>query len=180
MLDRNRTALVIIDVQENLAAVMDQSERLIDNLSRLIRGAILMEIPILWAEQVPAKLGPTVAALASILSPVATPIEKCAFSCMGAPPFADAVTKTGRDQFVLAGIESHVCVFQTATHLIAKGYEVHVVADGVSSRSAPNRQIGLDRIAREGGVISSVEMALFELSGQAGGDEFRQLVKIVK
>ncbi len=180
MLDRHRTALVIIDVQVNLAAVMVDREPFVDQLSRLVRGAILMEIPVLWAEQVPAKLGPTLPELATSLAPVAKPIEKCAFSCMADEGFAEAVAATGRDQFMLAGIESHVCVFQTAAHLLAKGYEVHAASDAVSSRTAANRQVGLDRIAREGGIVSSVEMALFELSGQAGGDEFRQLVRIVK
>ncbi|MBF0171400.1 MAG: isochorismatase family protein, partial [Nitrospinae bacterium] len=134
----------------------------------------------LWAEQVPAKLGPTVPELAPLLSPVATPVEKCAFSCIRDDRFAQRLAATRRDQFLLAGIEAHVCVFQTAADLLEKGYEVHVAADGVASRTEENRRIGLDRIAREGGVVSSVEMALFELSGQAGGDEFRRLVGIVK
>jgi nicotinamidase-related amidase len=179
-LDRTDTALIVVDIQGNLAMAMSGREALFDSVARLVDGAKLLGLPILWAEQVPEKLGPTIADIARRLADVTAPIAKCAFSCMSDPVFAEALVATGKRRFLLCGVETHICVFQTAAQLLSRGYVVHVVADAVSSRTADNKKIGLDRIAAMGGTITGVEMALFELSGAAGGDEFRALVKIVK
>lgn len=179
MLRAEDTALIIIDVQGKLAQLMHNKEALFQNLQRITKGAQVLGVPILWAEQNPDGLGPTIPELAELLSDQA-PIAKYSFSCCGDAGFMEALSKTGRKQFLLAGIETHVCVYQTAMHLLEAGHEVQVVADAVSSRSPDNRQIGLDRIRAAGGAITCVEMALFELLKEGKGDTFKAILKVVK
>ncbi len=180
MLNQANTALVIIDVQVKLAQVMLQKEALIDALQRLVRGAQVLNLPILWNEQLPEKLGPTVPEVAELLAESTQPIAKASFSCCGNPPFMQALKTANRQQILLAGIESHVCVYQTGLDLLNLGYEVHVVADAVSSRTPENRQLGLTRLQQAGAALSSVEMALFELLRVAEGPQFKEIAKIVK
>jgi len=178
MLNRDEAALVVIDVQGKLARLMDESADLLANLAKLIQGAKVLGLPVVVTEQNPEGLGPTVPEIAAHLPPER--IAKRAFSCCGEPAFLAHLAALGRRQLVLAGIEAHVCVCQTALDLVGRGYRVEVVADAVSSRTARNRQIALDRM-RAGGVgVTSVEMALFELLGAAEGDAFKAILKIVK
>jgi nicotinamidase-related amidase len=178
MLRQEDAALLIIDVQGRLAQLMHGRDELFESLRKLARGARTLGLPLIWTEQNPAGLGPTIPELAELLD--GEPIAKFSFSCLGEQRVASAVRQHGRSQMLLAGIEAHVCVCQTALDLLEGGYEVHVVADAVSSRTARNRQTGLDRMRAAGAVITSVEMALFELLGTAEDARFRDVLGIVK
>lgn len=180
MLTVENTALIVIDVQGKLAQLMHQKEALFDNLQKIIKGMQVLEIPIIWTEQVPEKLGQTTPEIARLLANTARPISKSSFSCCGHQPFMDRLTTLNRKQVLLTGIEAHICVYQTAVDLLNLGYEVQVVADAVSSRVAENKQIGLERVKQAGATLTSTEMALFELLRAAEGAKFREITKIVK
>ena len=179
MLESKNTILVIIDVQGKLAQSMHDREDLVKNLQILISGAKLLEIPIIWMEQLPDKLGPTIPEIQELL-PDIEPIVKDVFSCARNEEFNGCLQELHGHDIILAGIESHVCVYQTAMELLDQDYAVHVVADAVSSRTDSNKQLGLERMLLEGVVQTSVEMVLFELQGVATGDRFRKLAKLVK
>ncbi len=179
MLSKDNTVLVVIDVQEKLMRVMHERDALVTNLEKLVQGANALGLPIIWLEQNPRGLGPTVPEVARHLDGRA-PIEKLSFSCCGTQAFQGALDSLGRNQVLLCGIEAHVCVYQTARDLLDSGREVEVVADAVSSRVAENKAIALRKIESAGGKLSCVEMALFELLGAAEGDAFKAVLKIVK
>jgi len=179
MLHADTTALVLIDVQEKLARAMHEREALVENLSRLLRGLHVLGVPVLWVEQNPKGLGPTVPELASLMTGN-QPITKNSFSCCGADGFMETLASLNRRQVLLAGIEAHVCVYQTAAGLIEADYQVEVVADGVSSRSPGNRTVAIEKMRDIGVRLTSVEMALFELLGAAEGDRFKEILKVVK
>ena len=179
MLTPERCVLIVVDVQGRLAQVMCDREALFENLQKLILGAQALEIPVLRAEQNPRGLGPTVAEIDRLL-PDSPPISKMSFSCCGEDRFAQALEALGRKQALIAGIETHVCVYQTAADLLDSGYEVHVVADAVSSRTAQNRQIALEALRGLGARLTSVEMALFEMLRVAEGERFKAVLGVVK
>ena len=178
MLRISDTAVVIVDVQTRLVAAIHQAERMVDNARRLLAAAGVLDLPIVWTEQNPRALGPTVSELADLLP--GQPIEKMTFSCGGSQRFLDELANCQRPQVLLAGIETHVCVYQTAVDLIAAEYEVHVVADAVSSRDPENRAVGLQRMRDAGAVITTTETAIFELLVTAEDDRFGDILKIVK
>lgn len=175
----DQAVLVLVDIQGKLAALMHQRELLYKQLSRLVQGALLFDIPIIWNEQLPEKLGPTISEVADLL-PGLQPIPKASFSCYGEPAFVEALEKTGRKHILLAGIESHVCVYQTCLHLLENGYEVTIINDAISSRTADNRELGLARMQMAGALPSSVEMLLFEMQVIAEGDRFKPMAKLFK
>lgn len=179
MLRIEDTVMALVDVQGRLAEIMDDRDRLFDSLCRLVRGVRALGIPVVWAEQTPEKMGRTIDCLRELL-PGQVPIAKSSFSCAGSKAFMDALAATGRRQVLLAGIEAHICVFQTAAELAGLGYRVEVVADAVSSRTARNREIGLQKSVRAGASLTSVEAALFELMRTADHPAFRDVLKIVK
>ncbi|KPJ78196.1 MAG: isochorismatase [Deltaproteobacteria bacterium SG8_13] len=179
MLDRNQSILVVVDVQGQLAQLMHEKQALFANLKSVIRGIRALDIPILWAEQNPRGLGPTIPEIAGELDGL-EPIAKVSFSCWQTKAFADALAAAGRRQVLVAGIEAHVCVYQTAMDLAAAGYEVEVVADAVSSRKAENKALALQKLQGAGVKITSVEMALFELLKVAEGKPFKNILQIVK
>jgi nicotinamidase-related amidase len=178
MLETFSSVLLVIDVQDKLFRVMHQRERLADNLGRLIRGTQVFKIPVIVTEQYPQGLGQTIPEISALLADV-TPLPKLQFSCYREPSFARAIDGLGRRQVIITGIESHICVYQTAVDLIAAGYEVHVVADGVSSRTPENCAIGLDLMRQQGAAVTSVETVLFELLGIGSGDDFKAIRKII-
>ena len=178
MLEIDNAVLLVIDIQGKLASLMQEKERLYDNASRMIRAAEVLGIEVICTEQYPQGLGPTVPEIAEHLN-VET-IEKLAFSCCGEEAFVTALKETQRTQVLIVGIETHVCVYQTAMDLLAGGYEVYVVTDAVSSRTESNRQLGLQRMRDAGAVMTSVEMALFEMLKIAKGDQFKQIARIVR
>ena len=172
--------LVVIDVQERLFPVMNEKEAFLKNLQILIKGFKLFGLPILLTEQVPDKLGPTIEPLRSILKDT-EPIIKSSFSCAGDPGFLSQTDGLStHDGIVLAGIETHVCVYQTERDLIRRGQHVEVVTNAVASRDANNHRIALDRIRNNGGFLTTAEMVLFNIQERAGGATFKELVKLVK
>ena len=179
MLSVDNSVLLVIDVQEKLFRAIHQKEQLLDNLQRLIKGIKVLEIPILLTEQYPQGLGATIPEIAQLVS-VIKPFPKVCFNCCGDAAFLQAFKKLNRKQVLIAGIESHVCVYQTAADLLTAGYEVYVVRDGVSSRTEQNIDIGLKMMAQLGAKITSTETALFELLKVAKGDKFKAISKIVK
>jgi nicotinamidase-related amidase len=175
MLDRDRTALVVIDVQEAFRSAVLDFERVAANSAVLVQGARAIGVPVVVSEQYPKGLGRTVPELAEHLEGI-EPVEKTVFSAAS----ADGFDLAGRDQALICGIEAHVCVSQTAHELVAGGVEVHVARDAVSSRSAENRELGLRKMEGAGAVLTSVETALFELLGEAGTPEFKEVQALVK
>jgi len=178
-LDRSRTALVVVDVQEAFRPAVLDFERVAGNVSVLVRGARVLGLPTLVTEQYPKGLGRTVPEVTEHLGS-ARPIEKVCFSAVGADGFSRALLETRRDQVLLCGIEAHVCVSQTAEDLLADGVEVHVAQDAVTSRTAENRALGLHKMERSGAGVTSVEAALFELLKEAGTPEFKEVQSLVK
>ena len=179
MLTRENTVLVVIDVQEKLFPVMHNHESLSANLQTLIQGIRALGVPIIWLEQNPAGLGPTVPEVAQHLAGL-EPITKVTFSCCGEPAFADAIEALGRQQALLCGIESHVCVYQTAIDLAQFGHEVEVATDAVSSRSTDTKATALRKLEHAGVGLTCTEMALFELLQAGEGPEFKEILKLVK
>jgi nicotinamidase-related amidase len=179
MLDEKDCCLVVVDVQGKLAGLMHDKENLFKNIRILIQSATILDIPILWCQQVPSSLGPTVPEIAELLGGC-EPINKSSFSSCGCEEFNSKLEELGRKQVLLCGIEAHVCVYQTAVELIERDYEVDVIADAVSSRTPDNKQIGLNRMTEEGARISCTEMALFEILRTADHPQFRQIAKLVK
>ncbi len=179
MLKIENTALILIDVQGKLAGLMHEKEELFRNLEILIRGAEALDLPILWLEQYPQGLGPTVPEVAQLLGD-RKPIEKTCFSACGNDEFRRQLQNCGRRQLLVAGIETHICVYQTARHLLHEDYHVEVVGDAVSSRTAQSKALGLEKMAGAGAQVSSVEMALFELLEEAGTPQFKTIARLVK
>jgi len=179
MLSKQNSLLHIIDVQEKLFNVMYEKEALKDNMVRLVKGVQVLEIPVLWMEQYPQGLGKTIPELGQLLQNQ-EPLEKMCFSSCRSSNFMAEITKLGKTQVILIGIETHVCVYQTAADLLSNGFEVSVVADAVSSRTAFNYETGLRAMESLGVKITSVEMALFELLKETGTDEFRKISRIIK
>ena len=179
MLDTKNCCLAVVDVQGKLAQLMHGKDALFKNIQILIQAAQILEMPILWCQQVPDALGPTIPEIAQLLVNI-EPINKAAFSCCGADQFVSKLDESSRNQVLLCGIETHICVYQTAADLLVRGFAVNVVADAVSSRTLDNKQIALNRLAAEGASIPSVEMALFELLRTAKHPKFRQIAKLIK
>ena len=179
MLKKENTTLLIIDIQGNLAHLMHGKELLFKNVQKLIKGIQILGIPILWVEQNPQGLGPTIPEIADILSNI-QPISKMSFSSCRNDDFLQALNALNRKQVLVAGIEAHVCVYQTAADIVDIGYEVQVVTDAVSSRNVENKEIGLQRMRDSGVSLTSVETALFELLKVAEGEPFKEILKIVK
>ena len=179
MLDIQRCCLTVVDVQGKLAQLMHGREALFKNVQILIRAAKILEIPILWCQQCPDALGPTVPEIAQLLADI-EPINKSAFSCCGEEQLNARLKDLARNQILLCGIETHVCIYQTAVDLLRQDFHVEVIADAVSSRTQENKQIAINRLAAEGANISCTEMALFELLKTAEHFKFRQIAKLIK
>lgn len=179
MLTAETAVLVVIDVQGKLATLMHEREALFDNVGRMIRGARVLGIPVIWNEQLPDKLGPTIPRIKELLTGV-EPLVKKTFSCCGNDGFVRRLAGLGRGQVLVVGMETHVCVYQTARDLLHSGYEVYLVADAVSSRTLENKRLAIEALTGAGARVTSVEMALFEMVVVAEGDQFRQISHIVK
>jgi nicotinamidase-related amidase len=179
MLATENTVLLVIDVQEKLYRAVYQKEQLLDNLQRLIKGIKVLEIPIVVTEQYPQGLGTTIPEIALLLPDVRR-LPKVNFSCCGDEAILREIKKLNRKQVLIAGIESHICVYQTAADLIAAGYEVHVVNDAISARTERNRDTGIKMMMQQGAKLTSAEAALFELLKIAKGDKFKAISQIVR
>ena len=179
MLQAEQCCLVIIDIQDKLANNMTDKETLFDNTAIMIKTAKALNIPIIWCQQVPRALGETVEPLRCLLIND-QPIDKSSFSCCAEENFITRLNDIKPKQAIVCGIESHICVYQTALDLIAKGIEVNVIADAVSSRTKANKKLALKRITAEGAKLSSTEMCIFELLKDANHPKFKELAKLIK
>jgi nicotinamidase-related amidase len=174
LLDRNRSALVLIDFQERLFPHVHEHPRVMARIDLLLFAANLMHIPLLLTEQYPKGLGSTIEEIRKAL-PQIQPLEKMDFSCVSAPGFKERLSSFHRDQIVLAGIETHICVAQTALDLASQGENVFVVADATSSRRPLDAQIALQRLDRSGLTITTAEAVVFEWLRRAGTEEFKAM-----
>ena len=179
MLKRDEAVLVFIDVQGRLHEIMSEKESLDRNLEKLIRCAQLLEVPIVGTEQIPEKLGATNEPFRSLLEEVPM-IGKSAFSCCGEPQFVEAFQSLEKRQAILVGIETHVCVYQTAIDLLEQGIEVFVIADAVSSRMPENKVLALQAMRDAGAQILPTETVLFALLRDASDPRFKELLKLIK
>ncbi|HPD47438.1 MAG TPA: hydrolase [Anaerohalosphaeraceae bacterium] len=179
MLNPAKCCLVVIDVQGKLAELMDGKDALMANIEILIRMARAIDIPVLWCQQNPSRLGPTVQRLADLLQGI-EPIDKMTFSCAGDQLFVQRLQATGATHLILCGIEAHICVYQTAMDLLDKGLAVHIVADAISSRTAANRQLALRRMKQACAALTCTEMVLFELLRTAEHPKFRELSRLIR
>ena len=176
LLKRGDCALVVIDVQERLVQAMQERESLVGNVIKLVKFAQLSHLPIVITEQ--QKLGPTVPEISSLISPL-RPITKLSFDCFKKAEFVDRIQGLGKKTLIVAGIEAHICVLQTAIHGLAT-HHVHVVADAISSRSLHNRDIALRRMEQAGVSVTSTETVIYEILEQAGTDLFKDVLPLVK
>ncbi len=174
-------ALVVVDIQEKLLPPIFEKERLVRNSQLLIRLAGILGIPILLTTQYCKGLGQVIPEVASLL-PDAKPMDKLEFSCFGSGEFTAALKALPgrRNTILLCGMETHICVTQTALGALEHGYHVHVASDAVSSRAEWNWKIGLLRMRDAGAVISSTEMMLYELLRSSGTPSFKELLPFLK
>jgi nicotinamidase-related amidase len=179
LLTTENAALLVIDIQERLFPVMHEKEKLLRSVTKLIRGAQVLEIPVLLTEQYPKGLGPTLPEIKALV-PDFRPIEKVSFNCCDEEKFCKALEALKRKQVLIAGIEAHICVYQTAMALSRAGYEVQVVGDCVASRENENRLVALFKMGAAGISPTTMEMALFELLTVARGEKFKAISNIVK
>ncbi|PLX66800.1 MAG: hydrolase [Denitrovibrio sp.] len=178
-LTSENTAIVVIDVQERLVVAMDEEiyADMLSNTSKLVKGANVLGLPVLCTQQYTKGLGGTVSELSGDIDGF---IEKVTFSCCGEESFKQALNDNGIKNVVVAGMETHVCVLQTVLDLLEDGYNVHVAADAVCSRSDFNWEIALEMMGKAGAVVTCAETVLFMLLGKAGTPEFKEISKIVK
>jgi nicotinamidase-related amidase len=175
-LDRDRAALVVIDLQEAFRKAIPSFDEIAAAATTLVKAARAIGIPIVVTEQYPKGLGTTVRELAEHLPAETRPLDKVRFSAAEAEGF----DLDGRDQALVCGIETHVCVNQTVLDLLQREIAVHVATDAVGSRTEANRAIGIERMERSGATLTSVEMALFELLGGSDADAFKEVQALVK
>lgn len=180
-LERDKTVLVVIDVQEKLCVAMDEKvlKQLVKNISIMIESAAELNIPVFLTEQYVKGLGATLSELKGKAA-TAPCYEKMTFSCCGSAEFVNALKSTGRSQVIITGMETHVCVLQTVIDLREAGLDVHVVKDAVMSRSKQNWQTAVEAMTLAGAIPTCTESALFQLLKVAGTDEFKKLSKLVK
>ena len=180
LLDRSKTALVVIDMQEAFRSSIPDFAQIAGYISIAVRGCGILEIPVIVTEQYPKGLGSTVEEVLFALPEDCKPIEKTAFSSCGASSFSAALAAHGTQQVVICGIETHVCVNQTAHDLLDSGFEVHLLSDGVGSRFEHDKMAGLAKMQMSGVVPSSAEMMLFELMRDAKHEKFKEIQQLVK
>lgn len=180
MLMRQKTGLVVVDVQGKLARLVDESETLISNCGKLIKGAQVLGLPVVSLEQNPEKLGPTVSELNDLLIDV-KPIPKFTFNACDEPKFVEAVQQVKDvETWLVCGIEAHICVYQTAMGLLQLGYKVQVVGDCISSRTALNKKLAISRLRDAGVEITGLEMSLYELVKDCCAPEFKLILSLIR
>lgn len=172
-------ALVILDIQERLAAAMKTKQQAVDNCLHLIEAAKLFQVPILVTEQYPKGLGPTLSQLREAL-PDYSPFEKLSFNCTQETGFLEKIASLGKNKLLLTGMETHICVLQTSLGLMRQGYVVHVIKDAVCSRTKNNFNTGIAFLGQAGAVITCTETVLFQLLQKAGTEVFKTIVKRIK
>jgi nicotinamidase-related amidase len=179
-LDAGQAALIIIDMQESFRAAIDDFDATAARIARVARGAELLNVPIILTEQYPRGLGHTADEIKAVLPPAPVIIEKTAFSSCGARAFEDELERTGARQLLVCGIEAHICVNQTAHDLLARGFQVHLLTDCITARTAENKSLAMTKMQESGALPSSTEMALFELMRDAKHEQFKAIQKLIK
>lgn len=181
LLDAENSVVVIVDIQQRLAQAMPDGvrTRVIEQVSILLTAANVLSVPVMVTEQYPKGLGPTETDITTMLNSDVPVIEKTCFSCVQSAPFNQHLEQIGRNKVILTGMESHICILQTALDLLGQGYQVYVLEDAVSSRSKANQYNALQRMRSSGVVITNVESALFEWLGDAKHPEFKTLAKLI-
>ena len=176
LLDPARTVLVVVDLQEKLLPAIHEAEQVLRNSLLLLRLAHVLELPVILTTQYRKGLGDIVPEI-TLGAPGVPPLDKVAFGCFGSEEFLARLARLAvRDQLVVAGIESHICVAQTVLGALAEGFTVHVAADAVGSRTPENRAIGLRRMEVAGAVVTSAEMAIYELLGRSDAAAFKAML----
>ncbi|MET0754221.1 MAG: hydrolase [Pyrinomonadaceae bacterium] len=180
ILDKEKTVLVVIDMQEAFRSSIDEFEQIASRISMAIRGFQILNLPVIVTEQYPKGLGRTVEEILFSLPPEFEFVEKTAFSSCGAQAFLDKLEQLGARQILLCGIEAHVCVNQTAHDLLDRNFEVHLLQDCVSSRYKNDKRAALRKMRMSGVVPSSMEMSLFELMRDSKHEQFKEIQNLIK
>lgn len=178
-INTENTILLVIDIQTRLLPAMNESEQYLKNAEKLIEGCRILGTEIIATEQYPKGIGPTVDSVKGLLGD-ATVVAKTSFSCLAEREVADFLDNTGRKNVILCGIESHICVLQTALALKQQGYNPIVVADCVESRKAEDKKWGLMRMMQEGVTVSTYESVLYEMMEDSKHPKFKEISKLIK
>lgn len=179
LLDREKVALVVVDLQEKLLPAISEWERVLKNSLLLMKAAELLDVPLLLTTQYKKGLGDVVPEVAAA-APGKAPLDKLSFGCFGDERFLAQLKALGREQLLVTGIESHICVTQTVLGALEQGYQVHVASDATGSRTDANWKVGLGRMERAGALLSSAEMALYELLRRSDAAAFKELLPLLK
>ena len=179
LLEREKTGLLVIDVQEKLMQVMGRKQIIIDNITKLLHLSELFNLPVILTEQYPKWLGPTVPEIKKSLLTY-EPISKMHFNCCDVDAFNDRLDSEGLKNMIITGVETHICVFQTCISILERGYKVHVPQDAVDSRTDENWHVGLELMKKAGALVTSTETVIYQILKKAGTEEFKKMLKIVK
>lgn len=179
LLDKEGTGLLIIDVQEKLMEVMGQTQRVLDNIIRLLHLSKAYQLPVILTEHYRKWLGPTLPIIVEAL-PSYDPIDKMHFNCCDVDAFNDRLESEGLRNVIVTGVESHICIFQTCVSILERGFNVHVPLDAVDSRTDENWRVGLHLMERAGAVITSTEAVVYQLLKKAGTKEFNKILKLIR
>ena len=171
--------LVLIDLQEKLFPYVQEKERILQQIKKLIKFAEIMKIPIILTEHYPKGLGSTIKEIKTSL-PKYSPIKKITFSAFRSNEFLEKIQNTKIKTLIFCGIESHICIEQTVLDGISLGFKIHIISDAISSRKKHDLQIGIDKMKQCGGIISTTEMAMYEILERADTNEFKDALKLVK
>ena len=180
ILEASKTALIVVDIQEGFRHAIPDFAVVASRASMAVRGFQILGVPILVTEQYPKGLGPTAEEIRLVLPDDFEPIEKTAFSSCGAEQLTASLEERAVKQVVLCGLETHVCVNQTAHDLLERGYDVHVLTDTVCSRFDHDKAAGLAKMRMSGVVPSSIEMAFFELMSDSKHEHFKEIQSLIK
>jgi len=180
ILNAEHSAFVIIDMQESFRAIIPNFAEIAANTARFLQGAKILDVPVIVTEQYPNGLGRTAEEILLALDPDHAPLEKTAFSSCGAAGFIASLKELKIKQVIVAGVEAHICVSQTAHDLLDAGFQTHLLTDCISARFEINKRAGLDKMMQSGAVPSAVEMALFELMRDAKHEHFKAIQQLIK
>ncbi|MBV7299405.1 hydrolase [Enterovibrio paralichthyis] len=179
MLNLENTGLIVVDIQGKLAKRVADSEATISHCQKLIKGAKALGLPIVWVEQNPEKLGDTAPEIAELLEDI-KPIAKFTFNAGEEPDFMEAINQTGRQSWLVCGIEAHICVYQTTAHLHQNGFDLHLVTDCIASRAATNKELAIAKMMQMGISVTGLEMCLYELVKDCRKPEFKDVLGLVR
>lgn len=179
LISRENAALIVVDVQEKLFPLISGKERVLENIRRLIQFARIIGLPIVLTEQYPKGLGSTLREIKDLV-PDVQPIEKIEFSCFGSKEFKETIKLLNAETLIIVGIETHICIMQTAIEGLKEGFKVCVVNDATSSRNLEDKEVAVERLRDNGVIVASTEMLIYELLKKAGTQEFRETLKIIK